>query len=82
MTVRSSSGSVFKVAAARLSRSSERPAMVTDAPSDRASRAVSNPMPELPPMTTTRWLFSRITIPFRLSRFSARSSLNLGATVP
>src|SRR5262249_34634148 len=32
-----------------------RPARMTLAPSARARRAVSSPMPELPPMTTTIW---------------------------
>jgi hypothetical protein len=49
---------------------------------DRASQAVSNPMPELPPMTTTRLPSSRITTPFRVLCFSVRSFPNRDATVP
>ena len=41
--------------AARLRRSGLRPVRMTLAPSARARRAVSSPMPELPPMTTTVW---------------------------
>src|SRR5262245_21909276 len=40
-------------AAARCRRSGSRPARMTSAPSARARRAVSSPMPELPPITTT-----------------------------
>src|ERR1700689_485917 len=39
--------------AACLSRSGLRPVRTTSAPSARARRAVSNPMPALPPITTT-----------------------------
>ena len=45
---------------------------------DRASQAVSNPMPELPPMTTTRLPSSRITTPFRFLCFSVRPFPNRG----
>jgi hypothetical protein len=45
------------------SRSAERPAIVTDAPCPSAKRAVSNPIPELPPMITTRLPSNRIAIP-------------------
>jgi hypothetical protein len=39
--------------AARLSRSGFRPVRITSAPSARARRVVSSPMPALPPITTT-----------------------------
>jgi hypothetical protein len=39
--------------AARLSRSGSRPVMMTSAPSARARRALSRPIPALPPITTT-----------------------------
>jgi len=39
--------------AASSSRSGVRPVRVTSAPEARASRAVSSPIPALPPMTTT-----------------------------
>ena len=42
-------------AAARSRRSAFRPVKMTSAPSLRARRAVSSPMPALPPMATTIW---------------------------
>src|SRR5262249_898324 len=41
--------------ATRFRRSGSRAARMTSAPSARASRAVSRPMPEVPPITTTIW---------------------------
>ena len=50
-TVRCASSS----SAASFRRSGLRPVRMTLAPSARARRAVSSPMPALPPMTTTVW---------------------------
>src|SRR5262249_46384269 len=63
-------------------RSAFRPVRITLAPSARARRAVSNPMPALPPITTTvcprssgsRWMGGGVTVlivpPIRLVYFS------------
>ena len=59
--------------AARSRRSGLRPVRMTSAPSARARRAVSRPMPALPPMTTTVWPAGRGT---------GRSDCASGSTEP
>src|SRR5271157_4563291 len=63
-TALSASGPISRSAVSR--RSLLRPTTATRAPSARAAVATAKPMPDAPPITTTRWPLRRIVVPRRL----------------
>ena len=65
-----------------LEASRSRPVRMTSAPSARASRAVSSPMPALPPITTTVWpaqLRFPVSVALTAPAISARSAFSASA---